>query len=83
MLNLCLIKLLPCGVIGSYNYGFNGAKQLVVLSDMRDDFPSVGHLFRLGALSPNTAQCFSRSAALDFNVKIPFYNPRIAEAQGD
>ena len=41
--------------------------------------PSLGHLFRLGAINLNTAQLFFRTVTVQMTVEIPLYNPAIHE----
>ena len=64
-------------------YCYTGSRQPLVFDPMQAEFPDVGQLFQVGALSPNLAQAFTRSAVIDINVEIPLYNPQIAQFQGD
>ena len=49
----------------------------------RPHFPSIGHLFRIGALTHNATQFFSRMVLADFILELPLCNPCIAERQDD
>ena len=38
-------------------YGIQGKRDTVVFNDLRDQFPSAGHMFQAGALNVSAAQC--------------------------
>ena len=64
-------------------YGIQGKRDTVVFNDLRDQFPSAGHMFRAGTLNVSAAQSFSRGAQVDYVVEVPLFNPAIMERQGN
>ena len=64
-------------------YGIQGKRDTVVFTDMREQFPSAGHMFRAGTLNVSAAQSFSRGVQVDYVVEIPLFNPAILERKGN
>ena len=64
-------------------YGIQGKRDTVVFTDMREQFPSAGHMFRAGTLNDSAAQSFSRGVQVDYVVEIPLFNPAILERKGN
>ena len=64
-------------------YGIQGKRDTVVFNDLRDQFPSAGHMFRAGTLNVSAAQSFSRGVQVDYVVEIPLFNPAILERKGN
>ena len=62
---------------------FVDKKDTVVLNDVREQFPSAGHLFCAGTLNVSADQSFSRGVQIDYVVEIPLFNPAILERQGN
>ena len=64
-------------------YGIQGKRETVVFTDLREQFPSAGHMFRAGTLNVSAAQSFSRGVQVDYVVEIPLFNPAILERKGN
>ena len=64
-------------------YSVSCQKVIIPFDDLRPHFPSVGHLFMVGAISMTTAQAFMRRVAIDYTIDLPLYNPSITEEDGD
>ena len=64
-------------------YGLQGKCETIAFEDLREEFPSAGHLFKAGCLNVSVAQAFSRGVTVDYVVELPLFNPAILERNGN
>ena len=64
-------------------YSVHMRKRFVALEPMQPSFPSLGHLFRAGALLQIVAKNFVRTVYVKFEVKLPIYSPSLEQFKGD